>query len=156
MINIRRAEEIDIPRVKDLLLQVLNVHYEGRKDIFKKGTTKYTDAELIDIFKDDSRPVFVAVNDNMVAGYAFCIFEEITSSNNMHDMKTLYIDDLCVDESVRHQHIGTRLYEHVLDFAKCNGCYRVTLNVWSFNDKAISFYNKCGMEPLKVTMEKVL
>ena len=138
MINIRRAEEIDIPRVKDLLLQVLNVHYEGRKDIFKKGTTKYTDAELIDIFKDDSRPVFVAVNDNM------------------HDMKTLYIDDLCVDESVRHQHIGTRLYEHVLDFAKCNGCYRVTLNVWSFNDKAISFYNKCGMEPLKVTMEKVL
>ena len=53
MINIRRAEEIDIPRVKDLLLQVLNVHYEGRKDIFKKGTTKYTDAELIDIFKDD-------------------------------------------------------------------------------------------------------
>ena len=140
MINIRKAEEIDIPRVKDLLLQVLNVHYEGRKDIFK----------------DDSRPVFVAVNDNMVVGYAFCIFEEITNSNNMHDMKTLYIDDLCVDESVRHQHIGTRLYEHVLDFAKCNGCYRVTLNVWSFNDKAISFYNKCGMEPLKVTMEKVL
>lgn len=155
-IDIRRAEEKDIPSVKKLLSEVLEIHYEGRQDIFKKGTTKYTDSELSEIFKDENKRVFVATVNDEVAGYAFCIYEEVKNSNNMHDMKTLYIDDLCVDEKIRHQHIGTKLYEYVLNFAKEEGFYRVTLNVWSFNEKAQRFYEKCGMQPLKVTMEKVL
>ena len=154
---IKRATEKDIPGINHLLNQVLMVHHNGRPDLFKANAKKYKDDELKVILVDDNRPVFVAKDeDDRVLGYAFCVMQQYLNHNIMTDIKTLYIDDLCVDESVRHQHIGTRLYEHVLDFAKCNGCYRVTLNVWSFNDKAISFYNKCGMEPLKVTMEKVL
>ena len=61
------------------------------------------------------------------------------------DRKSLYIDDLCVDENMREQHIGTRLYEHVLEEAKKLGCYHVTLNVWCLNESAIRFYEKCGL-----------
>ena len=40
--NIRKAEEKDIPRLLALLGQVLQIHAEIRPDIFIPGTTKYT------------------------------------------------------------------------------------------------------------------
>ena len=33
----------------------------------------------------------------------------------------MYIDDLCVDETLRGQHVGKQLYDYVLAFAKENG-----------------------------------
>ena len=72
------------------------------------------------------------------------------------DIKTLYIDDLCVDEARRGQHIGKSLYEYVLRFARENGFYNVTLNVWSLNESAMKFYEACGLVPQKVGMEKIL
>ena len=74
----------------------------------------------------------------------------------MTDIKTLYIDDLCVDENSRGQNIGKNLYNHVIAFAKENECYNVTLNVWSCNESAIKFYEKCGLRPQKIGMETIL
>lgn len=74
----------------------------------------------------------------------------------MTDVRTLYIDDLCVDERVRGLHIGKRLYEYVLAFAKEQGFYNVTLNVWADNVKAVGFYEKLGLRVQKIGMEKIL
>ncbi|MDO4176204.1 MAG: GNAT family N-acetyltransferase [Bacillota bacterium] len=154
---IRRAEEKDLARVNDLLEQVLTVHAEARPDIFIPGTKKYRDEELLAIFADDSTPVFVFADEaDVTQGYAFCTFEEIKNSNNMRDMKTLYIDDVCVDEACRGQHIATQLYEYVREYAKAEGCDRITLNVWEVNPTARAFYDAMGMKPLKTVMEEKL
>ncbi len=154
---IRRAEKKDIKKIQELLVQVCNVHHQGRPDIFYGDTTKYNESQLQDIINDDSRPVFVSVNDeDVVLGYAFCIFQEVKDSHLLHDMKTLYIDDLCVDEGHRGCHIGKGLYEYVLDYAKVRGCYNVTLNVWSCNPSAEKFYQSMGLKPMKTYMEKIL
>lgn len=153
--NIRRAEASDIKRIDDLLLQVLTVHHNGRPDLFKPNCRKYTDAELTEIIKDDKRPIFVA-DDGTVKGYAFCIIKERKNNNVLTDMKTLYIDDLCVDENCRGEHIGSALYEYVKSYAKSIGCYNVTLNVWACNEAARKFYEKCGLSPMSTTMETIL
>ncbi len=154
--KIRRAEHKDIPQLDKLLFQVNKVHSDGRPDLFIAGAKKYSDEELKSIISDDSTPVFAAVGDEEnVLGYAFCVFES-ARSGAMCNVKTLYIDDLCVDENCRGQHIGTKLYEHVLDFAKTSGCYNVTLNVWALNENARKFYEKCGLSVLKIGMEKIL
>lgn len=153
---IRRAQDRDLKEINELLFQVLEVHAKKRPDIFKMGTKKYTDEELYDIFKNPQLPVFVAVIDEKVVGYCFCVFEETEETENMHAMKTLYIDDLCVDQKCRGKKIGSKLYEHVIAFAKVNNCYRVTLNVWALNENAYHFYQKMGLLPLKTTMEKIL
>ena len=153
---IRRATIGDMPRINDLLCQVLNVHHKGRPDIFKSGAKKYTDGELADIIGDASRPIFVAEDEGEVVGYAFCIFQCHENNNILTDIKTLYIDDLCVDESRRGEHIGRALYDHTVAFAKKNGCYNLTLNVWSCNKSAMKFYEKCGLLPQKVGMELIL
>ena len=154
---IRRGNISDIPEINKLLGQVLMVHHNGRPDLFKSGARKYTDEELVEILQDDVRPIFVAVNeDGRMLGYAFCVFQQHLNNNILTDVKSLYIDDLCVDEELRGQGIGKVLYEYVLEFARLQNCYNVTLNVWSCNPSAMKFYEKCGLVPQKVGMEKIL
>lgn len=155
--NIRRAVKADMNGINNLLNQVLMVHHNGRPDLFKANVKKYTDEELELIIEDDTKPIFVAVDENEeVLGYAFCIFIQHLNNNILTDIKTLYIDDLCVDENRRGMHIGKQLYEYVVLFAKEQGCYNLTLNVWSCNESAMKFYEKCGLEPQKIGMEKIL
>lgn len=143
--------------INSLLRQVLMVHHKGRPDLFKGDTKKYTDEELRTLICDDARPIFVGVDaQGTVLGYVFCVFLQHTDDNILTDIRTLYIDDLCVDERMRGQHVGKALYEYVLGFAKRQGCYNVTLNVWACNEGARRFYESCGLAPQKIGMEKLL
>lgn len=155
-VEIRRAGAQDVAGVHELLSQVLEVHAAGRPDLFRTGTRKYTDDELLGIFANDETPVFVAVEGPEVLGHAFCVLEDHTAENNWQDVKTLYIDDICVSEKSRGRHVGTALYRHVIDYARGLGCHDVTLNVWSCNPGAKAFYQAMGMTPYKVGMEQVL
>ncbi|MDD6400460.1 MAG: GNAT family N-acetyltransferase [Lachnospiraceae bacterium] len=155
--EIRRAKLEDLEGINKLLRQVLMVHHNGRPDLFKANVKKYNDDELIEIIKDDQRPIFVGVDENnKVLGYAFCVYQQHINDNVLTDIKTLYIDDICVDEEVRGKHVGKRIYEHVISFAKENGFYNVTLNVWSLNPGAMKFYESLGLKPYKVGMETIL
>ena len=152
--EIRRAKEQDMDGINKLLLQVCLVHHKGRPVLFKYGAKKYTDEQLKAIIHDEDRPIFTAVDESgNVLGYAFCIFQQHIKDNILTDIKTLYIDDLCVDEEIRGRHIGKQLYETVLSFAREQGCYNVTLNVWSCNESAMKFYQSCGLKPQKIGME---
>ena len=74
--NVRMAEEKDIPRIHELLSQVAMVHHRGRPDLFKYGQRKYTDEQLKEILHDPKRPIFAGVDENdCLQGYAFCIFQ---------------------------------------------------------------------------------
>ena len=153
---IRRAEERDLPRVGELLLQVNEVHHEIRPDLFRSGARKYNDDELRAIFRDPNAPVFVYEADGRVEGYAFCVYRAPKPDCNLVPVGTLYLDDLCVDATARGRGIGTALYRFVLDYAKGIGCHNVTLNVWEGNDAALAFYRKCGMKVQKTGMETIL
>ena len=153
---IRFATEKDIPKIGDLLRQVCLVHHNGRPDIFNAGR-KYSDEDLRDLLTDPTRPILVAVDEaDAVQGYCFCIYQQHKDDALLTDVKTLYIDDLCVDETLRGQHVGRTLYKAALSLARENGCYNVTLNVWSCNPNAMRFYERMGMVPQKIYMEKIL
>lgn len=154
--QVRFAQAKDLPRIHTLLEQVNLVHHQGRPDLFKLGR-KYTDEQLLAIMEDKGRPILVAADEaDQVQGYAFCIFQQHVDDNIMTDIRTLYIDDLCVDETLRGRHIGKTLYDAVLAFAREQGCYNVTLNVWSCNPSAMRFYEAQGLKPQKVGMEVIL
>ena len=153
---IRRAEKKDIPKISDLLLEVCLVHHKGRPDVFKVGR-KYSEKELEDLVSDNERPILVYTDErDEVLGYCFCIFQQYKDNSVLTDIKTLYIDDLCVDEAQRGRRIGKELYEAALALAKESGCYNLTLNVWSCNPSAMKFYEAMGLVPQKICMEKIL
>jgi len=153
---IRFAEEKDIPKIGELLSQVDRVHHEGRPDIFRIGR-KYSDDALKTLLTDAQRPILVSLDDeDRVEGYCFCIFQQHVNDPVLTDIKTLYIDDLCVDQTLRGRHIGRTLYEAAVRLARESGCYNLTLNVWSCNPSALAFYRACGMIPQKIGMEILL
>ena len=155
--QIRKAEEKDIPQIMDLLGQVLQIHADIRPDIFLPNTTKYTHDELKEMLKNERKPIYVAADEaDSCIGYAFCQLREQPFSNNMVQFTSLFIDDLCVDQKTRGQHIGEQLFEHVKNEAKRLGCYEVTLNVWTGNTSAEKFYEKMGLKTKERQMEYIL
>lgn len=152
---IRKATLNDIPRILELLSQVNDVHAEGRPDYFIKGKRKYDEEELIRILNDATTPVFVCEEECDIKGYAFCVIQDLSCCDNLHPDKSLYIDDICVDEKYRRHGVGKKLYEYVVQFAKEERCFNITLNVWAENPEARAFYESMGMKVQKVCMEVV-
>ena len=156
MPNVRRAVPGDIPALLKLLVQVNLVHHNGRPDLFKGPTTKYTGEELSAIIADDDTPVFVCVDEGgAVLGHGFCVMQH-SGGQLMVAHDTLYIDDICVDEAARGRGVGRAIYERILEEARARGCYNVTLNVWTLNPGAMAFYERLGMKPYRVGMEQIL
>lgn len=152
---VRRATESDIGRIIHLLHQVAMVHHEIRPDLFKPHTTIYSEQQLQALLSDDNTPIFV-YDDGEVQGHAFCKVTEVRGDKLLTEVKTLYIDDICVDEKSRGKHVGRKLYEHVCRYARHIGCYNVTLNVWDGNTTAYLFYENMGMQVQKTGMEMIL
>lgn len=155
---IRFAKEEDIPRLQELLGQILIVHHQVRPDIFKSEGSKFTDAELEAVINDLNRPIFVYEDENgCILGHIFLIIQDISENNGPQKAhKSLFIDDLCVDKEARGQKIGEKLYQFALDYAKEQGCYNVTLHVWNDNAGALRFYERLGMRPRYTEMETII
>ncbi|NLX94123.1 MAG: GNAT family N-acetyltransferase [Clostridiales bacterium] len=133
------------------------LHHQGRPDIFKGNTKKYTEDELSEILKEADKPIFLAVDeDENVFGYVFCMVTSYKDHAVINDYHSLYIDDFCVDEGARGQNIGKKLFDAVKIYAKEVGVYNIDLNVWEFNEGAIRFYEKCGFATQRRTMELIL
>lgn len=154
--EIRFAAAQDVLGILELLRQVGRVHYEGRPDIFRDNAQKYGASQVLALLNSSKTPIFVAVEEEKVLGYCFCKVKAYENESVVNDHTELYIDDLCVDENHRGQHIGTALYNEVLRYAKMRGCHNMTLNVWCFNERAMKFYESLGMKPQRMFMETVL
>ena len=154
--EIRFAQERDIPGMIELLKQVGGVHHDIRPDIFRSGALKYDESALRVILADETKPIFVALDGEFVTGYCFCILKDYRGSGVQTDRVELYIDDLCVDEKRRNSGIATALDRHATDYAKRLGCAFVSLNVWCGNESAMAFYEKMGLRPRHIMLEMPL
>lgn len=155
--EIRKARKDDLNGIEKLLVQVNNLHVELRPDIFVANAVKYDEEKFDALISSDKTPVFVAVDDEgKVLGHLFCSIRDYKQVAVYKDFKTLFIDDLCVDETTRGQGVGKALYEFAIGYAREKGCYDVTLNVWEGNKSARAFYEKMGMFPKETQMEYVL
>ena len=145
----------DIPRMICLLRQVGGVHHDLRPDLFRQGAQKYGEAALEELLRDPDRPIFGAYREGTLVGYCFCIRQSVQGDPVLRDRRTLYIDDLCVDEGCRRQGIAKALSDCAVAYAREEGFDAVTLNVWEGNS-AEAFYRKMGMTTQKTVMELVL
>lgn len=153
--EIRKAVKEDSAAVGRLLYQIHGVHAAARPDLFVPGRRKYDEERLPELFEDPLRPVYVAEEAKEVCGYIFMVIKQETDPSHV-PVKTLYIDDLCVDERARRKGVGTALMDFAKEYAKNAGCYDLTLNAWACNPGAVSFYESCGMKIRKYGMELIL
>ena len=154
--EIRFAENKDTAGILELLKQVGALHHDLRPDLFREKACKYGPSQLFSLMESSDTPIFVAVEEDKVLGYCFCQIQMTEKNPVLKDRLCLYIDDLCILEGCRGKHIGSKLYNEVVRYAKMRKCDAITLNVWEGNDAARAFYDKMGFAPQKTVMEKVL
>ena len=152
---IRRALEKDIDQILILLSDVLEIHAQIRPDIFISGTTKYSKEDILKKINNDE-PIYVAVDEDILLGYAFCEIKKPAFSSTMKSMKIFYIDDFVVNKNYRHQYVGENLFNYVKQEAKAFGCYEICLSAWEGNETASKFYEKMGLKVKSKTMEYIL
>ena len=154
--EIRFAKAEDVAGILALLRQVGRVHHVGRPDLFRSNAQKYGASQVLAMLDSGKTPIFVAVEEDKVLGYGFCMFKEYKNDPVICDHTSLYIDDLCVDENCRGKGIGKAIYGEIIRYAKMRKVYNVTLNVWSCNPSAMKFYESLGLQPQKVGMETII
>ena len=151
---IRKAESKDAPRISALLKQVLEVHAAVRPDMYRSGTQKYSEADVLKLLEDPDCVLFVETDEtDRTVGYAISFVQEIQDDGIIVGRRELYIDDICVDECERRTGVGQRLFERVKAYAKEAGFDWITLNVWNDNVNALAFYKRMGLSERKTILE---
>lgn len=155
--EIRPAVPSDVPDLLELLDQVNLVHHEGRPDLFARGV-KYSADQLAELLADQSRLTLVAVDDEgAVLGHVMAEKREVPAGDGcLVPLKTLYVDDLCVNDRARGHGAGSALMRACEDWARENGYHNVTLHAWTLNPGAIEFYEHLGYKTRCLDMEAVL
>ena len=154
--KVRRATADDAAAVAKLLISVGNVHSEGRPDIYRSPLTKHDENSAAKLIAESDYIVFVADYEGSICGELICRIEQQPGDQVFRPRKWLYIDDLCVDESVRGKGVAQLLMSTAETFAGECGCGSVELNCWAFNRRAASFYEKMGYKPQKTEYEKII
>lgn len=100
-------------------------------------------------------PVYNMAADNKLR---FCLDSLINQS--IADYEIIAVDDASTDESLEilreYESKYPWKFKAIQQYAKEQGCYNVTLNVWACNESARCFYEHCGLVPQKIGMEKIL
>lgn len=152
----RLAVSSDAPAIASALRNMLEIHHNGRPDLFREGAKKYDEKAVADMIAEGKDVIYVAACGLTVCAYAICRIEYISGHPIRRDMKTMYLDDLCVMPEYRDRGIGHRFMNMLFDEAKKRGCDNFELNVWEFNSRAVSFYESCGLTVQRRRMEKRL
>lgn len=135
-INIRKAIKSDVPALFALINELA---------VFEKAPEEVinTEEKMMEEGFGES-PYFhayVAEEDGRVVGMSLVYFRYSTWKG-----KTVYLEDLIVNEPFRNRGIGKLLFERTMAFAREENCARMTWQVLDWNEPAISFYKNYGAQ----------
>lgn len=155
--EIREAKLKDVKQIAIIMEQISRIHYENRPEIFKEKSKKEIEDDVIQTIKNKERTILVATDESLnICGVLIYKIKEVKNHINLKDSRTLWIDELGVDEKCRKKGIGKTLMKEVEKIAKSEECSRIELNCWNFNENAIKFYERQGMVTQRRIMEKKL
>ena len=155
--NVRKARPDDWEFVKSLLLDICSIHKGFRPDLFKEGGLKFSKTDFENMLEENKRFVHICENEEgKRLAYLFSKLNIIENSDMRTDRRILYLDDICVDSSMRGKGVGSAIIEFSKCFAFELGCDSIELNAWAENLDAISLYEKNGFKMQRAFYEYIL
>ena len=157
MIEFRNALLDDFLRVAKLKKQIHSDHVRNAPDFYKDVEHPLTIEEYTaHLDTIGNRRAFVLLDGSLIVAYAFTQVLESQNHLLIHDQRQLFLEDICIDETLRGQGYGKRLMQEIVRIAEESGCKTVELNVWDWNRSAISFYKTLGMDITRLRMKRDL
>ena len=153
-IIIRPARREDLERVNELRRMVNDVHVQGRPAHFKPGFGPELQGHIHDQFDNPQRfGVLVAEADGDVVGFATVQYVHRPESPYTLPLAFYHVEEFGVDAAHRRRGVARALVEYMKADARAHGLKRLDLDVWSFNEGAMAFYEAAGFTPYRVYME---
>lgn len=149
-ITIRPLTEADLPTLQHLFWQIDKQHADALPHVFKPTETRSLD-HLTKVNADPERFARVAEVNHQVCGFILCYFKEAGSFIHQQ-VRLVHVNELVVDTHFHGRGIAQALMTSVRQWADEKQATKIDLNVYSFNKRAIRFYEKEGFSTEKITM----
>ena len=147
--------------VKDLLVELEEYLVGIDKDNLEQIHEEYRDMMAVldlDEVNNNCGKCYLALDDNNVIGLVMgCIFPyEKYDYLDYKCPKRGEITELVISKNVRNKGVGKLLLYEMESYFKSSGCEYVLVDVFAYNEMAISFYNKNGYHPRMIINIKKL
>lgn len=152
-ITVRYAERGELERVNELRKEVSELHASGRPDIFRPGFGGDLRDRVYRAFEDEGSDVIVADCGGTVCGFAIVQRIDKPESAYMCARRICHIEEFGVDSEFRRRGVGSALIGFCRSEAARMGFGRISLDVWSFNESAMKFYESLGFRTSRSFME---
>lgn len=153
LITVRTAKRNELERVNELRKMVNEIHVNGRPDVFCQGFCDELRQHVYDKFDAENSDVLVAIMDNIICGFAVVEYIEKPQSPFYNSRKFYHVEEFGVDENVRRKGVATALIAFMKEDALRRGYKKIELDMWEFNDGAMSFYAKVGFRTYRRFMD---
>jgi diamine N-acetyltransferase len=153
-INFRKAILSDYDDIQTLKKQVHKFNYKNRPDFYRNTDSPFDKNEFENILRSQDSEIYFIEFDGKMCGYAFVKIIKFIDNPLINDHDRFFIDDICVEQSLRKRGIGKIIMRELEAECKSKGIKYMDLTVWNFNDKAHDFYRKLGMKEIIFRMEK--
>lgn len=149
---VRFAEEKDLSRINELRKQVNDIHVNARPDVFKTGFCKELQDFAHVLLTGENSDILVAEREGVICGMA-CV-DYVRKPETSYGMARgfYHIQEIAVDALYRRQGVAKELFEFMKEEAKKRLLNKIELEVWTFNESAIEFYEAVGFCEIKKYM----
>lgn len=151
--TVRYARQSELEAVNRLREAVNELHAQGRPDIFRSDFCDELRDHVYRVFEADNADVVVALADGTVAGFAMVQYIDRPESPYLCARRFYHVEEFGVDAAYRRRGIATALMEFCRREAAEKGFDRLELDVWTFNDGAMKFYESLGFQTYRRYME---
>ena len=148
MLQLARPE--DRAAIELLAQQVHALHVQWRPDIYAPADELWPQERFDTAVAD--RLLFTGKIEEKVVGYVLLKIRDYDMVGHTR-RKVLLVDEICVDEHLRNQGIGTEMMIEVRAIARAFGCTDLQLGVYPQNNEALAFYQKCGFRIRSIDMQ---
>ena len=153
-VEIRPARREELGRVNELRRQVNDLHVAGRPAHFKPGFgPELQDHLSVQYGQPERFGVIVAAEGAEILGFAVVQYIHRPEGPYTLPLDFYHVEEFGVDTAHRRRGVATALVTHMKADAKARGFTRLDLDVWTFNDSALAFYEAAGFTTYRRYME---
>ena len=150
---VRLGTTKDIEQTNIIRKQVNELHVLGEPTVFK-GFSKELEEHIKNFVNDKTKSFLVYEKDDKILAYAMLEFVTKPETSYRYEQKYLEVQELGTLEGFKGKGYGKLVMQKIEEIAKQNNFNQIQLNMWTFNDKVLNFYEKIGFENYRKYLRK--
>ncbi len=150
---IRFANLKDLEQVNIIRKEVNELHVNQVPKVFKAGFSKELEEYASSYINSDDKFLLVYEENNIICSYAMVNIVVKPETPYRHLLKYLEIQEIGTLQTKQRNGFGKQLIQKIKELAKDLGIERIELNMWSFNDNALKFYENLGFKTYRRYLE---